>query len=230
MERVRVLVCYGDILGFSEWIKRPANAPEEVESLMHGVYEEFEKFATDSKGFAKYLGDGIMIVIELGPKNNSCLAVDFMRKSCLFVDSINKLIHSHWPRPHGFRLRMVAGYVYKKSLGCQNCMVKLTGGQRGQSAEFIGYPINLAQRILYVQPNITLLCHESVKQLIGKKRHDLILQKIKVPKVRAPGIDNEDLRNLHVFKLHPTHAIEIHDPKKAGDEHGNRKSSLGMKK
>jgi hypothetical protein len=201
MERKRALVAYGDIHGFSSWIKRPANSPEEVDSLMEDVSNEFQKFAVESKGYSKYMGDGIMVILELGPKNNSSLVIDFMRRSCLFVESVNKVIHAHWPRPHGFRLRLVLGYVYKKVMLCRNCLSKPSGRLQGQCAEFIGYPINLSQRILHVEPNISLLCHESVKQIIGKKRCDLILKKIPIPRVKAPGIDRDDLRSLHSVKL-----------------------------
>lgn len=195
MERKRVLVSFGDILGFTPWIKRPSSAPEDVASLMTAIYDEFESFAVSSGGVVKYIGDSVMVILEMKAGHSCSVTLNFMRKSFSFAERVEAIIKTCWPRPTGFRLRMAAGYVYK-----HNIMTSLDG-KVGHSAEYIGYPVNLAQRLLYVQPSTLCICHESVKQILGKKKHGLRLDPIKLPTENPRGIDSEDLTGLWSFRL-----------------------------
>lgn len=201
MERKRIIVSYGDILGFAQWIKRPANAPEDVQSLMGSVYAEFEHYSTSIAGTTKFMGDGIVVIKELCVGHNCRTVLDIMRKSYLFTEKINSIIQNHWPRPHGFRLRLVAGYVYKKMVHCKNCSIGIDTEKINRAPEYIGYPINLAQRLLYVEPQTWCICHESVNQIIGNKRMGVKFRRIPNPKDNPRGIDRDDLRNLSQFSF-----------------------------
>jgi len=201
MERKRVIVAYGDIFGFAQWIKRPANAPEDIQALMEDAYEAFTDYSVSIGGVSKFMGDGIVVIKELSIGHNCRLVLDIMRKSYFFTEKVNKIIQNHWPRPHGFRVRLVAGYVYKKMVDCKNCMQGFTSNKINNVAEYIGYPINLAQRLLYVEPQTWCICHESVKQIIGAKRSGVKFHHIKNPRDNPRGIDKEDLRSLIQFSF-----------------------------
>jgi len=171
---------------------------------MGELYDEFERFAIASGGFAKYTGDGMVVFKELANGHNCGMMLEFMRESYSFAATIQKMMHSRWPArsvtgvstaPIGFRLRMVAGYVHKKFL------MKPMPGAAHRSAEYFGYPVNLAQRLLSVQPEELCICHDSVVQILGKAKKGLVLSQVQEPKEHPAGIDAEDLQGLWSFRF-----------------------------
>lgn len=208
MERKRIIVAYGDILGFGRWIKRPSSSFEEVKTLMEEIYVEFDRFGLMNGGQTKYLGDGIMVVKELQTGHNCCMVLEFMRSSYRFAMKIQGIIEKHWPRPEGFRIRIASGYVYKKNMACLNCVLSQNTAP-GLKGEYIGYPINLAQRLLYVEPHILCICSEDVRQIIGQKKDGVILERIKSVKTNLRGVDPDDLRGLWSIKVDERKRSEI---------------------
>lgn len=62
--------------------------------------------------------------------------------------------------------------------------------------EYVGYCVNLAQRLLEIAPRMPFICHDSVINLIGKsKRLFKIRHLVNMPE-RPRGVDGEDIAGL----------------------------------
>jgi len=76
------------------------------------------------------------------------------------ADSIESIIQKTlYPRPIGFRIRVVAGYVWK-------LMATHTMKEKRKQTDYLGYPINLAARLLEVERDAPCLCHQSIEEII----------------------------------------------------------------
>jgi len=194
-ERKWVVVAFADILGFAPWIRRASNSPEELKKFVIHLYRKFTYLSTGKGYFVKLLGDGAMIVRELENGHHNCKTVIAMLKDmdCLHKYINNIIERSGFPRPTGSRIRIAAGHVIKlTSQFCdRNCFLQ---------DDYIGYPVNLAARLLDVLPATEpVICHESVKDVVGKKgdKHELIFRQLKIDNERRlDGIDEEDLNSL----------------------------------
>ena len=195
--RRHVLVAFGDISDFASWTKRGSNSPEEFKSFMIQVYREFIRFRNGSGYFVKLIGDGLMAIKELSPKNAVSDTIAILQHSCKLADSINKTIaKTRYPRPNGFRIRIVAGHVWKLT-------ATHTKDEKRKQTDYLGYSINLASRLLEVDRAIPCLCHQSVNETIDREDH--LGLKIKFMKVKKPthcprGVDVEDMEALWSFR------------------------------
>lgn len=195
--RKHVLVAFGDISDFASWTRRGSNSPEEFKSFMIQVYREFIRFRNGSGYFVKLIGDGLMAIKELSPKNAFSDTMAILRHSCELDESITRIIaKTHYPRPNGFRIRIVAGHVWKLT-------ATHTKNEKRKQTDYLGYSINLASRLLEVERAIPCLCHQSVKETIDREEH--LGRKIKLLKVKKPthcprGVDVEDMEALWSFR------------------------------
>lgn len=193
MERKRVLVAFGDILGFGTWTKRAVHSPEDLHDLINFVYDEFELFTEESGWYVKFLGDGIMVVRELSNGHNCGITVEFMKRCYEFSVRVHEGILSSYPRPDGFRLRMTAGYVWKR----RSVQRSRTG--RRAFPEYIGYPVNLAQRLLEVSPETLCICHDTVRAIVGERKMGIRFERMENRKEILRGVDPEDVQGLWSF-------------------------------
>jgi class 3 adenylate cyclase len=136
----------------------------------------------------KFLGDGLMTVAILGRGHNCDVARQFLCDLTALSDAMNTAIDGMlvYPKPVGFRTRVVAGQVSR---------IKTPEGD----IDYVGYAVNLSSRLLRVQENTRLICHESVKDIIGTK-DGLEFKKVKVSRHDIDGVDFEDLDGLWEFK------------------------------
>lgn len=200
-ERKWIVVAFVDILGFATWVRRASNSPEERQKFVIHLYRKLTYYSTSKGYFVKLLGDGAMIVRELVAGHN-CQTVMTMLKDldCLhkYIDRV--IMQSEFPRLGGSRIRVVAGHVLKlRSKFCANdCFLQ---------DDYIGYPINLAARLLEVlKTTEPIICHESVKDIVGKKeeKSDFVFRLLKLEgERRLDGIDEEDLNSLWAVSLKP---------------------------
>ncbi len=191
MERKRVLVAFGDILGFGSWMIRASNAPEVTHDLIDQVYAEFERFMAHMNCHVKFLGDGLMIIREMGGGHNCKMTREFLVDAYHFAFSVNEIIKDHYPRPDGFRLRVASGHVWKRSM---------THGKR-RGDEYVGYSVNLAQRLLEVSPQTLAVCHESIVEILAQKKGIIAFERMGDPKERPRGVDLADLAGLYCFRV-----------------------------
>ena len=190
-ERVKVLVAFGDITDFGAWTRRGSNSPEEFKAFMGQVYHAFIRFRNGNGYFVKLMGDGFMSIVEIDGGKAKSKTDEFIRHALELDQSFRKIATTTFPPPGSFRMRIVAGHVWK--------MVASRPGQGSAQIDYLGYPVNLAARLLEIDRPSAILCHESVKKIlngIGARNGEYQLNSIHVRSRCLRGIDPEDVRNL----------------------------------
>lgn len=195
MERKRIIAAFGDIRGFRKWTLRALNSPEISERFIEEVYGHFEHFTQDTTSYVKYLGDGLLIIRELGNGKISKIAKQFLYEVHDLTKNIEGSIQGTWPRPDGFRVRVACGYVWKRQTR------KRYDGRNFRHPEYIGYAVNMAQALLYVYPETPNICHESIIELIGTKKNGMVFEQLPPPKERRHGVDPQDFNGLWSFGM-----------------------------
>lgn len=194
MERTSVIVAFGDVTGFNPWIRRGANAPEVIQSFIQNFYEEMEVFVKAHKGVQiKYLGDGFMILKELKPTciKGTCAAT-FIRDAMKLAHRLAAIVHRcEFPPPDGFRVRIAHGHVSKIHL-----LDPRDEDRKRKTWEFIGYAVNLAQKLLDVSPRTLFLIHESAVEILGRQKTHFRLRRFVGAKECPRGVDQEDIDGL----------------------------------
>lgn len=195
MERKRIIAAFGDVRGFRKWTLRALNSPEIAGDFIEEIYSIFEKFSLESNGYMKYLGDGLLIILEIENAQNSVAIQEFLKDLIKLVGNVESAIKKIWPRPDGFRIRVASGHVWKRST------MKRESRRSLRQPEYIGYAINMAQALLYVYPEINTICHESIIEIIGAKHDRLVFERLQPPEERRFGVDPQDFAGLWSFGI-----------------------------
>lgn len=191
-QRAKIIVAFGDISGFSDWTTLPLLTPDRFKELMSKVYAEFVGFRGRTPYFTKALGDGIMFVQELtNMPGDEKLVEKFMRDARDLLRSMQSILSgSPSPRPGGFRVRAVVGDVWKLE-------ATDPADPKSKRIDYLGYPVNLAARLLGIEPDIELICHEGAKELI---EHSVDLgpglSKVSTTASAPKGVHPSDLTKL----------------------------------
>ncbi len=196
MGRTWVIVAFGDILGFGTWRRRAATQPEISGPFLQKFYDEIQAFNKNFPHFyLKYLGDGLMLIMELSAGENSKRCAEVIGQIGLLNARLLKAVREcPFPAPEGFRMRMAAGHVDK-------IMVVDPLDRHREVPEFVGYSINLAQRLLEISPSTPFLCHESVLNVLGNKKKNFKVRKLESPTEKPRGIDSEDINGLWIVEF-----------------------------
>lgn len=140
-----------------------------------------------------------MLVKEMSSGHNCNKAIDFLKDMNCFTKFICQSIDkTAWPRPDGFRVRVAAGHVLKMNMTLckQGCTFQ---------SDYIGYPVNLASRMLDIaKDSERLICHESVRDIIGVKKAEKAGVAFKPLNglISTPeGVDDEDIKGLWSFEF-----------------------------
>lgn len=199
MERTCVIVAFGDVAGFNPWIRRGSNAPEVISEFVEKFYAEMQNFVKSHKHIQiKYLGDGFMILKELKPTctKGTCVAT-FVTDVAQLARRLSRIVKKcEFPPPEGFRIRIAHGHVSKIQV-----LDPVDPERKRKIWEFIGYSVNLAQKLLDVAPNILLVLHESAVKVLGRQKTGFRLRRFVGAKERPRGVDNEDIEGLWVGEL-----------------------------
>lgn len=196
MQRKWVVVAFADILGFGTWRRRASTTPEVAEPFIQKFYDEIGAFVKANEClYLKYLGDGFMIIKELPTHGHRCRHVGaFLHQAGELTNRISHIVKKcDWPSPEGFRTRIVAGHVSKLEVTDPN-------DRKRKIPEYVGYAVNLAQRLLEIAPSTPLLCHESVIKILGPHRRPFKFKRMENPKQLPRGVDPEDLAGLYSFR------------------------------
>ena len=196
-ERKCVIAAFGDILGFGAWTRRASNSPEVSAPFVQMFYALLENYVlSNPRTYVKYVGDGLMIIkeIPLGNKKNRCINQFLQGLVKLTLQAQDLIKGCAWPPPDGFRMRVTSGHVSRLN-------VLDPGNKRERVPEYVGYAVNLAQRLLEVSPTTSCICHESVVKLLGSRKNPLHFKRLGDPKERPRGIDSEDLGELWMLQL-----------------------------
>lgn len=186
--RKKIIVTFADIRGSSRWMRRMAEDDLNRHHFMLAYDREanFYKSRTDAN-FYKRIGDGRMLVYELGAKPG-LTALNVLMESLGFVKRVERLIAGlPSPRPVGFRVRLMAGNVVNEKY------------EDGES-DWIGYVPNTCHKLLSIKPDISVLAQESFKELVSGaalKKRGFAFAHLK-PDRRCPdGVDQEDIDSLY---------------------------------
>ncbi len=195
--RVKVLVAFGDVTGFGAWTRRGSNSPEEFKDFMVHLYKEFIRFRNGNGYFMKLMGDGFMCITEIDKKSAKKRILGFLNRVVELESEIRRITKNTFPAPGSFRIRIAAGHVWK--------MVARRPGQGASSqTDYLGYAVNLAARLLEIDRESAILCHESVKKILNGsiiEESGFMLKPARI-RGRCPrGVDPEDIRTL--WKVYP---------------------------
>lgn len=194
MERKRILVAFGDLRGFRRWLRRVVTTPEESGDFIDKIYTEFENFTRYSNCYVKYLGDGLLIVKELKKGNNQKLIAQFLRDVAHLSDKVGEIVFNYYPRVSGFRMRVASGYAFKRFV------MKRVGRNFTKHPEYIESVVNMTRDLLFVKPEVSLVCHESILDLLKSKKKGFIFSPLKNVKDWPISLDQEDVEGLYVFR------------------------------
>lgn len=154
---MRALVAFGDITGFGRYAKSASRDPGEFQFFIKRLYYEFlltRESRNDYGDYFKLLGDGVMLLTTNFENQKSI--PEFLVDVIALTKRVNDTIRSmHYPKPTGFRMRLAMGHVHH---------VRIDG-----THDYVGYPINMAFRMLNVASTIPIIAHESVKDEAGPK-------------------------------------------------------------
>jgi len=181
--KVRIIVMFGDIRGFSNFAQHIEDEDTQIIPLMDAINDLVDKFEDATGHRIDNLGDGFLLIAELGTEDDAT-AIDLFKKVCDFIEAVHRLIR-HWPypRPDGYRVRIACGRVVKKK-------------KVGRKPIFYGRCLNLAHKLLRVEPSIPIIVHESAKQLITEnqcRNHHLKFRHIDNPEPAPDGVHKLDM-------------------------------------
>jgi hypothetical protein len=183
-QKIRLIVAFGDISGFSNFCDAITNDEVEYDPLM----SRFDKIIDDAEqktGYAfRDTGDGFMCTVNL-PSGHACrITADVIMALWGILQKVDAVFAEHRRDsicPEGFRIVVAAGYVKQ--------IIKKDGRiiLRGKS-------LNLAHNFLDEARGLGIVAHDSVRNLISQpqaKKYGIEFSRIKrnpmlsIVKVRA---------------------------------------------
>jgi class 3 adenylate cyclase len=194
-EKVRIIVAFGDIQGYTDFLDEVTNDETEFlpfDAEFDAVIEQAEK----ETGFSfTDTGDGFMCVVDLGSGHNCTLAIRVLHSLWRLLKVVERLIdQKEHPKPSGFRIVIARGYVFRKI-------------RRDGKISLRGRHINLAHNLLEVARGYGIVCHESVKALISQgqaRAHGFTFTPL-FPKTIPSTIPPKDAKMLYVFDIKKDH-------------------------
>jgi len=191
--RKHVLALVGDVTGFGRWARKCAEDPAGYRRFMAHLYDAFLAYRNQTGGFIKLVGDGLLAVHELESGHEPAIAERvFLNAFHLKKIIRHSIMGQMFPRPDGFRVRLVGGYVWK---------IILRMGEE-TLVDYNGYWINAGFRYLSVHKDRPFVAHTGAVELLPQDfdaREKFV--RIRLPSDdRTPdGLDREDMAELWAF-------------------------------
>jgi class 3 adenylate cyclase len=160
------------------------------------LYKAFIRFRNGNGYFVKLMGDGFMCVTEIDKGNARAQTLELVNHALDLESAIQNITRNTFPAPGAFRIRIAAGHVWK--------MVASRPGQGVAQTDYLGYAINLAARLLEIDRESPILCHESVRKILNGAVRNVAGFGYKSAHIRSRcprGVDPEDIRTL--WKIYP---------------------------
>ena len=174
----RILVIFGDIIGFKSWMKRSGR--DNLEYTFKRIAEQWKVFRHKADMF-KPLGDGFVAVYEINWRNRKSMAAWVLKSTIEMCRNIDEIIESSLgPRPAGFRVRLAEGDGLMYSEVCS----------KGEVHDYISYYINMAKELLAFREDIPIIVHENLKELLNGRSRKMGIQ---FKRIRRPHIENTDI-------------------------------------
>lgn len=184
---VRIIVAFGDIRDFSNFWNAVTHEESELLPFLDRYDDAIDEESHRSGYVFRDAGDGFMCVVELGSGHNCKTALHLLSALWRVHKRVQRIIETtEYPRPDGFRIRVACGHVIKK--------VKKDG-----TVIFRGAHINMAHKLLRVEPKVGIICHESMKQLMSDiqlKKARFKFSKLHTCSPIPDGIQKKDMSAL----------------------------------
>ncbi len=157
-EKVRLIVAFGDISGFSDYCDAVSYDEKELYPFLDAFDDLMEKIEAETGYTFSDVGDGFLLTVDLSEGHNCGVAVKVL--NCLWdiYSQMEKLMDSMPPpRPDGFRITGVVGYVIRK--------VKKDG-----KVVLRGKWLNQCHKMLAHARGVGIVIHDNLKQLMNDKQ------------------------------------------------------------
>lgn len=182
----RVIAVFGDLNGFSSWLKICEYSPKEFQRAILPFYQAFRIF---ERNFVKVNADGFLSVIEIPKGDASRVAVQILKQGFELCARIQEIINAmNYPSPSGFRMRISTGKVFE-------LMAYEENEANRKRYEYIGYCINLADRMTRFNKTEPMIVDERFKQLIPPQtalKQGFRFHHVNIDAKSVPGIFPED--------------------------------------
>lgn len=159
-EKVRIIVAFGDISGFSDFCDAVTNDEVEYDPLMRA----FDQLVADTERRTGYsftdTGDGFMCTMDIDSGNSSRVATQMVTDLWGLHRNIEAVFDVHRREsicPDGFRIVFTSGYV-KRTIKKDGKILL-----RGKS-------VNQAHNYLDIARGHGLVCHETFKVLMSDEQ------------------------------------------------------------
>lgn len=185
-KQIKIIIGIGDISGFGSYTLRVTNPEKEYLPFMN-FFDQMVDSLKKKLRTVKETGDGFIVFNEIESEDGSLEAVELLRDLIKVGQHIKDSIDlAAWPHPDGFRSRLTAGHVWKKRI-------------TQQAPIYRGYHINLAAKLLEIEQDRSLICHESFKDLIKErslKDEGIIFKQIHTQDASPDGVYSKDVMDL----------------------------------
>lgn len=152
--KVRIVVAFGDIEGFTNFWEEITNDQEELIPYLEGFDRIIEEVEAQTGRTFIDTGDGFMMIVELGGPDNDRISVELLPVLWRMLKKIERMNRARpWPKPDGFRIVLASGHVLKR--------VRKDG-----RVSYRGRHINLAHNLLDLARGRGLVCHSSFKAFV----------------------------------------------------------------
>jgi class 3 adenylate cyclase len=165
-EKVRIIVLFGDLSGFTDFCESVTNDEIEYDPFMAKFDHLIDQAERETGYTFSSTGDGFMCTVDLLSSGHNCTtAIEVLKNLWSLFQQILRLIQTHKRlsvAPDGFRIVGDSGYVKRK--------VKRDGRVVDR-----GKHINRAHNLLDFARGKGFVCTDTLKQLISDqqaKRHD----------------------------------------------------------
>lgn len=159
-EKVRIIVAFGDISGFTAFCDAVTHDEVEYDPFMEEFDQLVERAARETGYSFTDTGDGFMVTIDL-PAGHACTtAIKALADFWRLLGELENLVDRKKedpPAPRGVRIVSAAGYVKRK--------IRWDG-----HVSYRGTHINKAHNALDKARGKGLVCHYSLKDLISEQQ------------------------------------------------------------
>lgn len=181
-ERVRVIVAFGDITGFSVFHE----AVTDEQSELNPFFDQFDDLIDKAELATGYTvfdtgGDGFMCLIDFtNPQKTPHIVSQVLSNLWKLHKQIEHLIQQKEPpKPFGFRVRVACGYVSKKL-------------QKNGKLRYRGRHINWAHNALERFKNRGFICDNSTRQFVTDvqmKKHGISFARVNDTMWEVKGVN-----------------------------------------
>ena len=190
-DKVRIIVAFGDIEGFTSFLDAVTNEAVELDPFMD-QFDQIIDRAERETGFAfRDTGDGFMCLVDLDEKqivNTALQLLASLQRVLIAMRELRENMSS--VRWKDFRIVVASGYVKRKV-------------RRNGKVCLRGRHINLAHNLLDIARGQGIVCHESFRALIPDetaRANGFQFRNLPWPRKLPDSVPRKDANSLFVIE------------------------------